>query len=137
MNTFFVGHDSSDIDVSRLVNDNPGYIAAALTDMPGDNSNVTKLVEFQQDPLGALGGASVEEYYQGIVSTLGIRAAAAQDRQQGALAIKASVEGQRETFSGVSLDEEAVKLIRYQSGYAAAARYISTVDELLDVLLSM
>jgi len=137
VNTFFVGHDSSDIDVSRLVNDNPGYIAAALTDMPGDNSNVTKLVEFQQDPLGALGGASVEEYYQGIVSTLGIRAAAAQDRQQGALAIKASVEGQRETFSGVSLDEEAVKLIRYQSGYAAAARYISTVDELLDVLLSM
>ncbi len=137
VNTFFVGHDSSDIDVNQLVNDNPGYIAGALTDMPGDNSNVTKLVGFQQDPLDALGGASVEEYYQGIVSTLGIKAAAAQDRRQGALAIKASVEGQREAFSGVSLDEEAVKLIRYQSGYSAAARYVSTVNDLLKVLLGM
>ena len=136
-NTFFSGRDATDIAVNPVIDDNPGLIAAAETGMPGDNANVTRLIDFQAQPLSALAGTSIEQYYQGIVGTLGIKAAAAQDRHQGELAIKSAVAGQREALSGVSIDEEAVKLIRYQSGYTAAARYISVVDELIQVLLGM
>ena len=105
--------------------------------MAGDNSNVTRLLAFQTGASEALDGVSVDSYYQGVVATLATRAAAVKDRYIGLQAIKGAVESQREAISGVSLDEEAVKLIRYQTGYAAAARFISTVDQLLKVLLNM
>lgn len=137
VNTFFSGSDATNIAINPIIDDNPGLIAAAETGMPGDNANVTRLIDFQVQPLSALAGTSIEQYYQAIVGTLGIKAAAAQDRHQGELAIKSAVAGQREALSGVSIDEEVVKLIRYQSGYTAAARYISVVDELIRVLLNM
>ena len=43
---------------------------------------------------------------------------------------------ERESVSGVSIDEEAANLIKYQRFYEAAARYISVVDELLNVLVN-
>jgi len=137
VNTFFTGSNSGDIGLNDVIDSNPGFIAAATTDMPGDNSNITKMLAFQNAPLTALSGTSVEGYYQGIVSTLGIRAASFRDRHVGSQAIQAAIQSQREALSGVSIDEEAVKLIRYQSGYTASARFITAVDELIQVLLNM
>jgi flagellar hook-associated protein 1 FlgK len=42
----------------------------------------------------------------------------------------------RESISGVSLDEEMASLIQYQHAYQANAKIISTVDELLDVVIN-
>jgi len=137
VNTFFAGEDAATMRVNALIEENPALIAAAETDLPGDNVNVTRLLEFQQQPREDLDGESVEGYYQSIVSTLGIQAAAARDRHLSAEAIQAALRSQREAVSGVSLDEEAVKLIRYQSGYTAAARFITTVQEMIEVLLNM
>jgi flagellar hook-associated protein 1 FlgK len=137
VNTFFTGSDSKTISINPLMDESPGYLAAASTGMPGDNANITKLLAFQQSPVEALGGASIDSYYRGIVSTLGIRAASAQDRHTGGQAIFSAIQSQREALSGVSIDEEAVKLIRYQSGYTAAARFITTIDEMIKTLLSM
>ena len=38
--------------------------------------------------------------------------------------------------SGVSLDEESINLIRYQQAYQASARFISTIDRLLDIVIN-
>jgi flagellar hook-associated protein 1 FlgK len=45
--------------------------------------------------------------------------------------------GQRLAISGVSLDEEAVRLITYQRAYQAAARMIGTLNELLEILVNL
>jgi flagellar hook-associated protein 1 FlgK len=137
VNTFFSGEDALTMGISAGITANPDMIAAALTDMPGDNSNVTLLMAFQNQSLDGLAGTSVEEYYQGIVGALGVDSASAQDQYQASASVSAAIESQREALSGVSLDEEAVNLIRYQSGYAAAARFIAVVDELIQVLLNM
>jgi len=42
----------------------------------------------------------------------------------------------RESISGVSLDEELSNMIRYQKGYEASARYITTVNSMLDTLIN-
>jgi flagellar hook-associated protein 1 FlgK len=42
----------------------------------------------------------------------------------------------RESISGVNLDEEFTKLIKYQQGYSSAARFINTMNELYDVLIN-
>jgi len=137
VNTFFTGHDSTDIAVNSTVAGNPNYIAAALTNMPGDNSNVATMLQFQDAPQTSLGGASVDSFYQGIVSTLGTRAAAVQDQLTSSQAIQSAVQSQREAVSGVSIDEEAVSLIQYQSGYQASARFVTTVNDMIQTLLKM
>jgi len=44
---------------------------------------------------------------------------------------------QRDSYSGVSLDEEMTDLIKYQKAFEASARLVSLVDEMLDVVISM
>jgi len=46
------------------------------------------------------------------------------------------LERQRESLSGVSLDEEAANLVKYERAYQAAARVMTTVDEMLDHLIN-
>jgi flagellar hook-associated protein 1 FlgK len=46
------------------------------------------------------------------------------------------LENRRESVSGVSLDEEATDMIRFQHAYQAAARVITAVDEMLDLLIN-
>ena len=47
-----------------------------------------------------------------------------------------AVRGQRESVSGVSLDEEAAELMKFQRAYKASARVISVIDEMLDLVVN-
>ena len=44
---------------------------------------------------------------------------------------------QRDSISGVSLDEEMTDLLRFQRAYQASAKLISTVDEMLEIVMSL
>ena len=46
------------------------------------------------------------------------------------------LENRQEQISGVSLDEESVNLVKYQRTYQAAARIMTTVDEMLDRVIN-
>jgi flagellar hook-associated protein 1 FlgK len=46
------------------------------------------------------------------------------------------VRGQRESMSGVSLDEEAAELMKFQRAYQASARVISIIDSMLDTVVN-
>ena len=56
--------------------------------------------------------------------------------QSNAQVLTDAVEDRRQSASGVSLDEEMTNLIRFQRGYQASARTMSTIDEMLDVLIN-
>ena len=47
-----------------------------------------------------------------------------------------SITAQRQTVSGVSMDEEMANMIRFQRGYQAAARALTTMDDLLNTLIN-
>ena len=47
------------------------------------------------------------------------------------------IENLRDSVSGVSLDEEAASMMRFQRAYEANARFFSTVDQTLSVLFSI
>ncbi|KKL19525.1 hypothetical protein LCGC14_2464570, partial [marine sediment metagenome] len=42
----------------------------------------------------------------------------------------------RKSISGVNIDEELVSLIKFQHGYAAAARFVAEVNKMLDVIIN-
>ena len=64
-------------------------------------------------------------------------AAGAKNNAEATSVVKETLESQREALSGVSLDEEAVNLIRQQRAFQGAARLISTVNEMMDTVLNM
>ena len=47
------------------------------------------------------------------------------------------LENQQESVSGVSLDEEMINLIKFQNAYTAAAKMITTADEMMQTVLQM
>jgi flagellar hook-associated protein 1 len=61
----------------------------------------------------------------------------AADRQQAnAQIVTDSVDDRRQSVSGVSMDEEMSNLIRFQRAYQASSRAMSTMDEMVDVLIN-
>jgi flagellar hook-associated protein 1 FlgK len=56
---------------------------------------------------------------------------------EGFRVFQKTLEGEQLGISGVSIDEEAVRMISYQRTFQASARYIATISELLDVLVNL
>ena len=65
-----------------------------------------------------------------------ISAAAAVRAESTAQSLVDSIEDRRQSVAGVSLDEEMTNLIRFQRGYQASARTMSTMDAMLDTLIN-
>ncbi len=85
--------------------------------------------------IAALRGAGTDQSYAALVEKLGSDVQSAQSRQTNSQAMVNSVENQRQSVSGVSLDEEMTNLITFQHGYQASARTLTAMDSMLETLI--
>jgi flagellar hook-associated protein 1 FlgK len=131
---FFSGTNASNIAVSVSA----AQIAAATTaGKPGDNTNALRIAAMSTDTtLSPLAGASIDGAYSQLVTTIGSDSADAQRAVTNANVLVDSLSNRRESISGVSLDEEMTNLIRFQQGYAAAARALTTMDDAIELLIT-
>lgn len=81
-------------------------------------------------------GMTFDSFYQDTIDKLGVAASAAISEVSTQTNILNNLENSRDSVSGVSLDEEMANLIQYQHAYSANAKVISTVGELLDVIIN-
>lgn len=137
INTFFSGSSSDDIGLNPLIAADQRLFASGRGGGPSDNSNALELAQILDRPVEALGGVSVEQFYTNVVGTVAQAGAAEQVLADGAASFRDSLFAQREQRSGVSLDEEAIKVMSLQHNYQAAARIITAIDELLRTLLQI
>uniref|UniRef100_A0A7C4LQT9 Flagellar hook-associated protein 1 n=1 Tax=Schlesneria paludicola TaxID=360056 RepID=A0A7C4LQT9_9PLAN len=137
INTFFAGHDSGDFRVRDEMLQDQRLLASGRGGGPADNSNLLALAEFFDQPVSALGGMSLQQFHTQMVGNLAQAGAAEEALANGFSGFLGGLKAQREQFSGVSLDEEAIRVMQFQHSYQAAARIVSTVDRLLNVLLEM
>lgn len=106
-------------------------------DKPGDNRNAIAIANLQHGLTMNSGTGTFDEYYHALVSEVGHDVEQASlyfDHQSDMMVF---MENYRETVSGVSIDEEMVNLVKYQNAYEAAAKVITTADELLETVMSM
>ncbi|MBT6295626.1 MAG: flagellar hook-associated protein FlgK [Nitrospina sp.] len=132
---------ASGMSVSSTIIADGRKIAAGSTDL-GDGNNALLMAEMQENlsfnsvTWGGSGSGSFtfDEYYNAVVSTIGIGSFSAQSilRQQEGIMLQ--LNSRRESISGVSIDEEMIKMIKFQQAYNASARMITVVDEMLDTL---
>ena len=113
-----------------------GKIAASAT-VNGDGDQARKISTLKDELLMSGGRVTISNYYSSFLASVGqdaAEAARAAERQQ---AISAQLVSQRESVSGVSLDEEMLSLIKYQAGYNAAGKLCGVVNEMLDTLMAL
>jgi flagellar hook-associated protein 1 FlgK len=79
---------------------------------------------------------TIGQYYGGAVSSLGQSLSTMNTLVDNQTSVQNLVTGQRNSVSGVSLDEEMADLVRYQTAYQASARVFSTIDGLLDTVVN-
>ena len=116
----------------------PGRIAAGIMpNAPGDNRIANKIAELQQQRVMEQGTTTFDEFYNSIVGKVGIATEKANRGAESQKNIHAQLENIRDSVSGVSIDEEATKMIEFQKTFDASARLIRTADEMFDTILAM
>ena len=135
VNTFFTGSGAGDIAVNDAVVDDPRLLAGASVFVPGDGTTARRIAESASTAVEKLAGASITDFYNSIASSVAVAGAAAKDAAEAASSIMSSLLTQKESVSGVNLDEEAISLVKYERAFQGASRFISVVDDLLQELV--
>ena len=137
VNAFFTGKDARDLAISAALKADPRLLAAARNGQPADNQTAIAIAALESTALTGLSGATLKEKYQVIVNGVAVDAQTARTNAEAARVVKDTLQAQREALSGVSMDEEAINLMRQQRAFQAASRLIAAVDEMMQTVLSM
>lgn len=137
INTLFTGEDATDIGVNDVLIAQPLLLAAATTNHDGDGNNAGAIASLETEPGTALGGASIEEFYNKFVGSMAVASAAARDVADSAFTVLASLRAQKESISGVNLDEEAISLLKFERAFQSVSRFVSVVDGLIRELMAV
>jgi flagellar hook-associated protein 1 FlgK len=95
-----------------------------------DGSNAEWMADLAKEANGP------DREYRRLVVELGAQTQSTQRRSEIQAATTAQVDADRASQSGVNLDEEMSNLVQFERSYAAAAKVIATIDEMLDVLIN-
>ncbi|HBW36486.1 flagellar hook-associated protein FlgK [Desulfosporosinus sp. BICA1-9] len=123
-----------DVDGNLLVTVGDGSIARALSSL-SSGWNGLKSVLGEDYPIPVT-GASFGDYYGSNVAQMGVDVQQAERMKAGQDVLVVHLTSQRESFSGVSLDEEMTNLVRFQKSYSAAARMVTMMDDMLDTIVN-
>lgn len=152
--SYTAGDAAATLDITATLKGNPSLIAAAGTAPSGggntaaDGANALKLATFKDGFNGITVGSapfntptftqasSFSDYYGAMVAGVGVDGQEA-DRMTSSTAVLVNhLSNQRQSLSGVSLDEEMTNLVRFQKSYAAAARMVTMMDDMLDTIVN-
>ncbi len=137
LNTFFTGNDALTIDVNPELVEDPGRIASSVTRQPGDSTNVQRLVALRNQRLLADGTQTFREFTAEIVADVGVHTQEFNQLKETSQLLGERLEGERQSISGVDPNEELVDMLRFQRQFEVSSRYIASINEAFDSLLSI
>jgi len=137
INTFFSGTDARSINVNDALLENPTLLAAASVYLSGDGLNAGRIASLDTTISQRAGGRSIMSAYNGIASSVAVDASAANSEADAADTVLSSLQAQKESISGVNLDEEAISLLKFERSFQGAARFVTAVDGLLGELVAL
>ncbi len=120
---FFSGSTAATLKVAVTA----AQVQTSSTEAPGGNDVA--------QAIAALRGGAAEQSYAALVEQIGAGVQAAKDEQANLQTTVTAIANQRQSVSGVSLDEEMTNLISFQRGYQASARTLTAMDSMLETLI--
>jgi len=136
-----IAHPSGWIQVNPDLFKDPSSVAAGFGENgraanPGNGDAASAIASIRNNQVMVGRFATFDDYFANTIGNIALMG----EQSGRALSTENQVmnylKNLRESISGVNLDEELANMIRYQKGYEAAARYISTVNSMLDTLLN-
>ncbi|HVO63025.1 MAG TPA: flagellar hook-associated protein FlgK, partial [Terriglobales bacterium] len=135
---FFVAPPSSGQGAAATLSlqiTDPALIAASSDGSPGSNGNVAQLLAVHDQAIA--GGKTPSEHYANLVFGIGSDVANGTAEQDATGLVLGQLQDQRGSVSGVSLDEEAANLLQYQRAYDAAAKVVTTINDMLEAAVNL
>lgn len=128
------------LSVNQALVANPSLIAVAgASGASGDNTIALGLADLQDDASAVDTGTATLTFSEAVgalVADLGTQTQGFQAQSTTQQNLLTALQAQRDSISGVSLDEEASNLMILQRGYQASARFISVINQLTDQLVN-
>ena len=148
VNTYFTGTGASSIELNSAVAANKalvnvGHYNGAGEINEGDNIIARDIAALQTKKLtihtDLEGNArqTLSEFYNSLVTGVGADTRGAEFNFEYQRALAQDLNEKQQSMSGVNLDEEMSNLIKFQHSYTAAAKLITTADQMLQTLLSL
>lgn len=130
---------AGNMSVDSAVASNTDLISAAGDPggAPGDNQNALALADLQSSSVLNEGRDTFDEFYSTFVTQVFLTKASSDNSVQHQEAILNQLVTQRDSVSGVSVDEEMVSLMQFQAGFQASARVLDVLNGLVDEILNI
>jgi flagellar hook-associated protein 1 FlgK len=134
----FTGEDAASIEVNEAIFKNPSLLqVASRPNEPGNNENVNAMIQALNTPSVSLGGRTFSEAQIDLTTQLGQSIRQTERALQDQQAVESLMVQQRESISGVSIDEEMTELVKYQRAFQASAKLIGIIDDMLGSVISL
>lgn len=131
---------AENISVNAAVAGDPRLVVASPLTQPGQTGTVAGgIANLLTDTNSAAGTrtGSFSSIFSSMLSDAGAQISSANNDLETQAAVLSQAIAQRDSVSGVSLDEEAINLLQYQKAFEAAARFIKVADEMTQMILSL
>jgi flagellar hook-associated protein 1 FlgK len=136
-----IAHPSGWIEINAALVKDPGSVAAGLGENgrianPGNGEAALAIASVRNTTVmvGRLG--TFDDYFADAVGRVGLLGEQSGRSLETQNLVMKQLRDMRQSVSGVNMDEELANMIKYQHGYNAAARFITTVNSLLDTLIN-
>lgn len=148
INTFFSGDSADSLAVNSQVHSNTNLIASGQVNgqhqaNAGDNATATAIGKLADKKITistlwkTVDNQSISEYYANLVTTVGADRRLSKTNSEYHSALTNDLAERTASVSGVNMDEEMSNLIKFQHSYTAAAKLITTADQMLQTLLGL
>ncbi len=120
-----------------IIQDSSNIAASSQPWEAGNGSTALEIARLRDlRQVNRLDGYSITEYYRGLVTSMGAEAQDCARMKEAFERTLNQVSELHQSIAGVNIDEEMLNMVQFQHSWNAAARYLSTVDEMLTVLFS-
>ncbi len=134
-NPDFVTADS--IQLNGEISKDPNKIAISKDGNSGDNAGALTISNLKNSQIFNGGSNTFSEYYSSLISEIGQKTSDARNAATEETSVLHSLENQRQSVMGVSLEEEMVNMVKYQHALEASSKVITSADELMQTILNI
>jgi flagellar hook-associated protein 1 FlgK len=136
-----IAHPSGWVEVNPALLKDPTSVAAGFgyngrTANPGNGDAAAAIASIRNNPVMVGRLATFDDYFADAVGRIGLLGEQSKTALETQNTFMKDLIERRQSISGVNMDEELANMVRYQHGYNAAARFITTVNSMLDTLIN-
>lgn len=126
-----------DFRINDRLKTRPNLISTGTGLLPGDNSIALEINQLQFSPTMSGESITFDEYYNGLLAQLGLMINRASEEVRNQRLVLDQFQRLRDEVSSVNMDEEVANMVQFQRGFEAAAKFVSTVDEMTQTVIDM